>query len=255
VRKAYGRTVALNGVSLSVKGGEIYGLLGPNGAGKTTLLKIVVGLLRPDAGSVTVCGFDIQRDRRRALACTGYVPENPVGFDYLTVREFLEFVGALRGLPRERVEESIEKYLDLFGIRDKEHEFMGRLSHGTVQKVLVSAAFMHEPRVLVLDEPISGMDPESQRAFKDEVRRMAASGAAVLISSHMLDTARATLLMAFSLVVSTVAFTGFSVLMKYSGGGPLLEVLLAASVLASIPVLLFGGEVVTDTLSTVDVAG
>ena len=132
---------------------------------------------------------------------------------------------------------------------------MGRLSHGTVQKVLVSAAFMHEPRVLVLDEPISGMDPESQRAFKDEVRRMAASGAAVLISSHMLDTARATLLMAFSLVVSTVAFTGFSVLMKYSGGGPLLEVLLAASVLASIPVLLFGGEVVTDTLSTVDVAG
>lgn len=188
VRKAYGRTVALNGVSLSVKGGEIYGLLGPNGAGKTTLLKIVVGLLRPDAGSVTVCGFDVQRDRRRALACTGYVPENPVGFDYLTVREFLEFVGALRGLPRERVEESIEKYLDLFGIRDKEHEFMGRLSRGTVQKVLVSAAFMHEPRVLVLDEPISGMDPESQRAFKDEVRRMAASGAAVLISSHMLDT-------------------------------------------------------------------
>jgi len=188
VRKAYGRTVALNGVSLSVKGGEIYGLLGPNGAGKTTLLKIVVGLLRPDAGSVTVCGFDVQRDRRRALACTGYVPENPVGFDYLTVREFLEFVGALRGLPRERVEESIKKYLDLFGIRDKEHEFMGRLSRGTVQKVLVSAAFMHEPRVLVLDEPISGMDPESQRAFKDEVRRMAASGAAVLISSHMLDT-------------------------------------------------------------------
>ena len=188
VRKAYGRTVALNGVSLSVKGGEIYGLLGPNGAGKTTLLKIVVGLLRPDAGSVTVCGFDVQRDRRRALACTGYVPENPVGFDYLTVREFLEFVSALRGLPRERVEERIEKYLDLFGIRDKEHEFMGRLSRGTVQKVLVSAAFMHEPRVLVLDEPISGMDPESQRAFKDEVRRMAASGAAVLISSHMLDT-------------------------------------------------------------------
>ncbi len=188
VRKAYGRTVALNGVSLSVKGGEIYGLLGPNGAGKTTLLKIVVGLLRPDAGSVTVCGFDVQKDGRRALACTGYVPENPVGFDYLTVREFLEFVGALRGLPRERVEESIEKYLDLFGIRDKEHEFMGRLSRGTVQKVLVSAAFMHEPRVLVLDEPISGMDPESQRAFKDEVRRVAASGAAVLISSHMLDT-------------------------------------------------------------------
>lgn len=186
--KFYGRNPALKGVSISVRGGEIYALLGPNGAGKTTLLKVVVGLLKPSSGSVRVCGYDMRSERLRALSCTGYVPENPVGFDYLTVREFLEFVGSLRGVPRELVEDAIARYLSMFGIEDKEHEFMGRLSRGSVQKVLVAAAFMHRPRVLVMDEPISGMDPESQRAFKDEVRSFASQGAAVLISSHMLDT-------------------------------------------------------------------
>jgi len=186
--KFYSRTPALTGVSLSVRSGEIYALLGPNGAGKTTLLKVIVGLLKPSSGIVRVCGHDVRSERLRALSCLGYVPENPVGFDYLTVREFLEFVGSLRGVPRELVEESIAKYLPMFGIEDKEHEFMGRLSRGSVQKVLVAAAFMHRPRVLVMDEPISGMDPESQRAFKDEVRSFASQGAAVLISSHMLDT-------------------------------------------------------------------
>lgn len=188
VWKFYGRTAALSGVSLSVGKGEIYALLGPNGAGKTTLMKVMVGLLRASSGRVRICGHDVASERTLALSCTGYVPENPVGFDYLTVREFLEFVGALRGLPKEQVEESIAKYLTIFGIEDKEHEFMGRLSRGSVQKVLVAAAFMHKPRVLLLDEPISGMDPESQRAFKDEVRSFASQGAAVLISSHMLDT-------------------------------------------------------------------
>ena len=188
VWKFYGKLAALSGLSLYLGAGEIYGLLGPNGAGKTTLLKIIVGLLKPSSGRVVVCGHDVVLERPRALSCTGYVPENPVGFDYLTVREFLEFVGSLRGMPKEQVESAISRYLPMFGIEDKEHEFMGRLSRGTVQKVLVTAALMHKPRVLVLDEPISGMDPESQRAFKDEVRRLASEGAAVLISSHMLDT-------------------------------------------------------------------
>lgn len=188
VWKFYGRAPALKGVSLSVRAGEIYALLGPNGAGKTTLLKVIVGLLKPSSGSVKVCGYEVRSERLKALSCLGYVPENPVGFDYLTVREFLEFVGSLRGVSRDLVEDSAAKYLAMFGIEDKEHEFMGRLSRGSVQKVLVTAALMHRPKVLVMDEPISGMDPESQRAFKDEVRSLASRGAAVLISSHMLDT-------------------------------------------------------------------
>ena len=168
-------------------------------------------------------------------------------------------MGALRGLPREKVEKSIERYLDLFGIGDEEYEFMGRLSRGTVQKVLVSAALMHEPKVLVLDEPISGMDPESQRAFKDEVRRMAASGAAVLISSHMLDTVERLCTRVGVLNKGSIIAEGTLDEVRRraarAGGGALLQVLLAVSVVASVPVLLFGREVVAETLSTVDVAG
>lgn len=185
--KSYGRVRALRGLTFTVEGGEIYGLLGPNGAGKTTALKILVGLLKPDRGLARICGYDVVADRARALRFVGYIPENPVCFQNLTVREFLEFVGSLRGLGREDVEEGIERYLSLFRLEEKEDELIGGLSRGMVQKVLASAAFLVRPRVLVMDEPMAGMDPEAQHAFKEEVRRLAAQGVAVLMSSHLLD--------------------------------------------------------------------
>lgn len=185
--KSYGKTRALNGLSFAVRPGEIYGLLGPNGAGKTTTLKILVGLLKPNGGTARIFGVDVVRDRSEALRHVGYIPENPVCFQNLTVREFLEFVGALRGLGREEVEEGMERYLSLFELEEKEDSLMISLSRGMVQKVLATAAFLVKPRALIMDEPMAGMDPESQHAFKEEVRRMASNGTAVLISSHLLD--------------------------------------------------------------------
>jgi len=187
LHKSYGRVRALRGLTFSVKGGEIYGLLGPNGAGKTTALKILVGLLKPDKGLARICGYNVLIDRTRALRFVGYIPENPVCFQNLTVREFLEFVGSLRGLGKEEIEEGIERYLSLFHLDEKEDELIGGLSRGMIQEVLASAAFLVKPRVLIMDEPMAGMDPEAQRVFKEEVKRLAAQGAAILMSSHLLD--------------------------------------------------------------------
>jgi len=186
--KSYSGRVVLRGLSLRVRYGEIYGLLGPNGAGKTTTLKSIVGLVQPDSGRIEVCGYDVRSQRLQALSCVGYVPELAVGFDYLTVKEFLEFVASLRGVPWESVEGNVHRLSERFRLEEHMDAFMGRLSRGTVQKVLVVSALMFKPRVLVLDEPTSGMDPESQRAFREEVASLASSGAAVLISSHLLDT-------------------------------------------------------------------
>ena len=186
LHKSYGRVKALRGLSFSVREGEIYGLLGPNGAGKTTTLKILVGLIKPDRGSAFILGRNVA-DRVRALKEVGYIPENPVLFRNLTVREFLEMVGALRGLDKEELEESMYKYLELFDLEDKVDEPSSNLSRGMVQKVLATAALMVKPRVLIMDEPMAGMDPESQHAFKEEIKGLSRRGVTSLISSHLLD--------------------------------------------------------------------
>ncbi|MGB9709428.1 ABC transporter ATP-binding protein [Infirmifilum uzonense] len=184
--KSYNRVPVLRGVSFSVRPGEVYGLLGPNGAGKTTTLKSLVGLVRPDDGRIELCGYNVATHRLQALSCTGYVPELTVGFDYLSVREFLEFVSSLRGLRWAEVEDYVERLVNLFELERYMDEFMGKLSRGTVQKALVISALMSRPKVLVMDEPTSGMDPESQRVFREEVSRLAREGAAVVLSSHLL---------------------------------------------------------------------
>ncbi len=186
LHKSYGKVRALRGLSFSVREGEIYGLLGPNGAGKTTTLKILVGLLKPDRGRAFILGHDVS-NRVEALKNVGYIPENPVLFRNLTVREFLEMIGALRGLSREEIEEGMYRYLELFELEDKVDEPSSNLSRGMVQKVLATAALMVRPKVLIMDEPMAGMDPESQHAFKEEIRRLSKQGVTSLISSHLLD--------------------------------------------------------------------
>jgi len=187
LHKSYGSVRALNGLTFSVRAGEIYGLIGPNGAGKTTTLKILAGLLRPDRGYARICGYDVVRQRIEALKLVGYVPENPVLFQNLTVDEFLLFVASLRGLRKEDVLDDIDYYLDIFNLRDKRSKLLSTLSRGMMQKVLVTAALIVRPRVLLLDEPMSGMDPESQHAFKEEIRKLASRGVTAIISSHLLD--------------------------------------------------------------------
>ncbi len=187
VRKSYGRVRALRGLSLEVMPGEIYGLLGPNGAGKTTALKIAVGLLRPDGGYVSIHGLRVDERREEVLRLVGYVPENPFLFPTLTVREFLEFVGKLRGMDEGEIDDRVSYYLSLFDLEERERSLIRELSRGMVQKVAASAALLHEPKVLLLDEPMVGMDPEAQHAFKEEVRRLVERGATAVISSHLLD--------------------------------------------------------------------
>jgi len=145
-----------------------------------------VGLIKPDKGTVRICGLDTKMERVEVLKLIGYVPENPVCFQYLTIREFLKFIWSLRGL-KEGFEEALEYYLNIFELEGKKNVPIYKLSRGMLQKVLVSAALMVKPKVLILDEPLSGMDPESQYTFKEEVRKMISKGATVLISSHILD--------------------------------------------------------------------
>ncbi len=187
MRKRYGKVEALRGLNLRVGFGEIYGLIGPNGAGKTTTLKCIVGLLKPDSGYVRVCGKDVVRDRVNALRNVGYVPENPVVLQNLTVEEFIKFITSLRGFTWGDVREGFEEYLRKFKLVGKRRALMKELSRGMTQKVLVIAALLVKPKVLVMDEPMAGMDPEAQHVFKEEVRRAVEDGATALISSHLLD--------------------------------------------------------------------
>ncbi len=187
LHKSYGKVKALNGLTLRIKPGEIYGLIGPNGAGKTTTLKILTGLLKPDSGDARIYGYSVWRDRVNALRLVGYVPENPTAFQNLTVEEFIRFIISLRGISIDKVRGELNYYLDIFNLSDKKDKLVSELSRGMLQKTLVIAAFIVKPKVLIMDEPMAGMDPESQYVFKEEVKRLVSNGVTALISSHILE--------------------------------------------------------------------
>ncbi len=179
LRKRFGKTVALDGLSFTVEYGEIYALIGPNGAGKSTTLKILVGLQRADEGVARVGGIDV-RNRVEILKRVGYIPEEPALFSYLTAREVLEYSAKLRGI--DDCEDRIEYLLDIFSL-DADKVVAG-MSKGMLQKLAACVAFLHEPEILIMDEPMANMDPESQHVFKKEVRKM---GSTALISTHQLS--------------------------------------------------------------------
>lgn len=187
--KQYGEKIAVNEVSFEVQAGEIFGFLGPNGAGKTTTIKMIVGLLQPTSGSVKVAGYDVQRQPLQAKTVNGYVPDTPNLYPKLTGRELLRFVGDLYGLERLQVERRIEELLRLFDLEEAGDETIDSYSHGMQQKTALAAALVHDPRVLVLDEPTVGLDPKSARLIKDILRQMATRGAAVFLSTHILEIA------------------------------------------------------------------
>ena len=187
--KSYGRKTALAGLTLDVPAGTVFALVGPNGAGKTTAIGLVTGLIAPSAGRTFVCGVDVVRDPVRAKALLGFVPDRPYLWPKWTPRETLRFVGAVFGGRGAGLEERIDAELAAFELTDVSSERNETLSHGTRQRLALAQAFLHDPPVLVLDEPMVGLDPLAQRGLSERLRAHAARGAAVLLTTHHLALA------------------------------------------------------------------
>lgn len=189
VMRTYGSRIAVNNLNLSINRGELLALLGHNGAGKTTTLKMLVGLLRPSTGKVHVGPFVVAESPREVSRHIGYVPDQPFLYEKLTGREFLEFVGSMYGLTALEVEEGIERETERFQLQ----EFIDRLtenySHGMRQRTVFAAALIHQPDVLVVDEPMVGLDPHSIKLVKDLLQEYARGGRSVLMSTHTLSVA------------------------------------------------------------------
>jgi ABC-2 type transport system ATP-binding protein len=189
VTRTYGRRVAVSDLTLRVGRGELFALLGPNGAGKTTAMKMLVGLLRPSVGVVRVCGHNVAADPQAAARCVGYVPDEAFLYDKLSGREFLEFVGEMRGLDQPSLAARVEAMCDTFGLGDFVDDLAETYSHGMKQRLVFAAAVLHDPQVLIVDEPMVGLDPLSTRMVKDMLCRRAAAGKTVFMSTHTLAVA------------------------------------------------------------------
>ena len=185
--KRYGALTAVEHVSFEVRPGEVFGLLGPNGSGKSTTVKILMGLLEPSHGSVELDGKDALADLQTYKALLGYVPEEPYLYTYLTGPEYLQLIGRLRRIPDSVLEEKIDRFLELLGIYDDRYQTLSSYSKGMRQKILIAAAVLHNPRILILDEPFSGLDVSAARVLKAFVRALADEGKIVVFSSHVLE--------------------------------------------------------------------
>jgi ABC-2 type transport system ATP-binding protein len=185
--KRYGRLAAVDGVDLTARPGEVLALLGPNGAGKSTTIKAITGLIRPSAGHVRVAGVDVQRRPVAAKAALGYVPDRPYLYPKLTGRELLRFLGRLREVPDG--EAAADAWLDRFGLSDVQNERIEAYSHGMRQKLTFCAALLHDPPVLVIDEPMVGLDPRAAREVRRLMRERAEAGRTVLLTTHQIDVA------------------------------------------------------------------
>jgi len=188
--KQYGKFIAVDGVSLDVPSGEIHGFLGPNGAGKTTTLRMIAGLLKPTSGRVLVNGHDVASDPEAAKASLGFIPDRPFIYEKLTAGEFLRFHGGLYGLDEHHLDARAREMLELFDLGRWENELIESFSHGMKQRLVMSAAFLHRPRAVVVDEPMVGLDPRGARLIKDVFRTMSQRGVAILMSTHTLEVAQ-----------------------------------------------------------------
>jgi ABC-2 type transport system ATP-binding protein len=189
--KRYGTFTAVNGIDLHVPRGVLFGFLGPNGAGKTTTLRMIAGILRPTAGRITLGGVDLIADPMRAKAILGFIPDRPFVYEKLTGGEFLRFVAGLYGQGGDHVEHRIAELLEVFELSAWRDELVESYSHGMRQKLIISSALVHRPELIVVDEPMVGLDPRGARLLKDIFREFAARGGTVLMSTHTLEVAEA----------------------------------------------------------------
>jgi ABC-2 type transport system ATP-binding protein len=185
--KSYGDKQALAGISFSAQPGEILGFLGPNGAGKSTTVKILTGLLHPDGGSAQVAGFDVVREPIEVKRRIGYVPETGALYESLTAYEYLELIANLQKLDRAVYRKRIDEFLGLFDLAHEARNQMASFSKGMRQKILISAALLHNPPVLLFDEPLNGIDANSALVFKELLRKLSQQGKTILFCSHVLE--------------------------------------------------------------------
>jgi len=189
VTKNYEDFEAVKETSLEVPQGEFFCFLGPNGAGKTTTIKMITSLLRPTTGKITIDGFDIQQDPIEAKRRIGYIPDTPYLYEKLTGREFLEFIGDLYNISKQEQNEALEKYFSIFNLLGSADKLIENYSHGMRQKLCFATAFMHKPKLLVVDEPMVGLDPKSIRALKNLLKEYCQDGGTIFLSTHLLYVA------------------------------------------------------------------
>jgi ABC-2 type transport system ATP-binding protein len=191
VTKRYGEIVAVDNVTLTIGSGEIFGLLGPNGSGKSTTLKMLLGLVQPDQGTVTVLGKPVAQDPVGLKRSVGYVPESPRLYEFLTGIEYLDFVGDVYGMQPEDKKNRINEYLKALQLEGREGDMINSYSEGMKQKIALIAAFLHRPKLLIMDEPLNGLDPRSARIIKDFLQELKRQGVTAILSTHVLEIAQA----------------------------------------------------------------
>ncbi len=189
VTKKYGIKLAVDRLSLSIARGELFAFLGPNGAGKTTTIKMMCGLLFPTSGSIRIAGFSLADQGAQARRVISYVPDQPFLYEKLTGREVLQFIADMYGMPQDRARRRMDEMIDTFGLNTFVDDLTESYSHGMRQRTVFAAALLHEPEVLIVDEPTVGLDPRSVRLLKDLLRNEAKRGVTVFLSTHSLDIA------------------------------------------------------------------
>jgi ABC-2 type transport system ATP-binding protein len=187
--KRYGTFEAVRNLSLSVARGEVFGFLGPNGAGKTTTIRMMMGILVPTSGSISIAGFDAQAQRTEVNRRVGYLPDSPIYYDFLRSREILEFVGEMHGLARAEAHRRAAALLKDLALEDASEEYAVNFSMGMKKKLGLACALIHEPPVLILDEPTNGLDPRAARDVQDRLRLAAEAGRTIFLSTHLLAMA------------------------------------------------------------------
>jgi ABC-2 type transport system ATP-binding protein len=187
--KCFGQLKAVDSLNLAIDQGEFFAFLGPNAAGKTTTIKMLVGLLRPDHGSCSVAGFNVQEQPEAVKAVLSYVPDFPFLYDKLTALEFMQFIGDLYRLPAGVTARTTAELFSRFGLDDYRNEFTENLSHGTKQRLVLASALLHDPKVIIIDEPMVGLDPTHARIVKDELKARSRAGTTVFLSTHTLSIA------------------------------------------------------------------
>lgn len=185
--KRFGDKTAVNGVDIQMPKGQVWGFLGPNGSGKTTTIRMICGLLKISEGEGRCLGYDITKDAGEIRRCTGYMTQKFSFWSDLTIRENLEFVARLYQMPRSR--QRVDETLETLGLTKRQHQLAGALSGGWKQRLALAAVSMHSPKLLLLDEPTAGVDPQARREFWDEIHRLTTDGMTVLVSTHYMDEA------------------------------------------------------------------
>jgi ABC-2 type transport system ATP-binding protein len=191
VVKRYHEILAVNQLDLTINTGEIFGMLGPNGSGKSTTLKMIMGLVAPNEGSITVLGKDVQKDPVAVKQMVGYVPESPRLYEFLTGIEYLDFIGDIYGMQAEEKKNRITEYLKALQLEGREGDMITSYSDGMKQKIALISAFLHKPKLLILDEPLSALDPRSARIIKEFLHELKSQGVTTIMSTHVLEIAQA----------------------------------------------------------------